>query len=137
LIPSFEYDVLGGNIVSFDSAISGENVVQAAAPDGVSGTLDLTKPTLNLGSALLGLTGTPSTPIALSRSLCTYRRGSSLAVAGRGGLPVSYRNPLWIDFSEAKSGAAAGAPAAARAAAVADRSESHPPYQWLPLIACR
>jgi filamentous hemagglutinin family protein len=132
LIPSFEFDVLGGsNIVAINSAILGQNVVQAAAPDGVSGTLDVTKPTLDLGSALLGLTGTPSTPIALSRSLCTYRRGSSLSIAGRGGLPVSYRDPLWIDLGETTSGPAAGA------APAANRSVSDPPDQGLSLIACR
>jgi hypothetical protein len=130
LIPSFEYDVLGGNIVNLTSATLGENVVQAAAPDGVSGTLDVTKPTLNLGSVLLGLTGTPSTPIALSRGLCTYRQGSSLSVAGRGGLPVSYRDPLWIDL-DATAGADAGAPPTAQ------RSESDPPFQGLSSIACR
>jgi len=131
LVPSFESYVLGGSIVSFNSATLGQNVVQAAAPDGVSGTLDVTVPSLDLGNALLGLTGTPSTPIALSRSLCTYRRGSSLSIAGRGGLPVSYRDPLWIDLEEGDSGEAAGA------APTADRSVSEPPDREFSVIACR
>jgi large exoprotein involved in heme utilization and adhesion len=111
-------------------SILGENVVQAAAPDGVSGTLTGTKPTLDFGSALLGLTGTPSAPIAVSRSLCTYRLGSSLAIAGRGGLPVSYRDPLWIEL-DATAGAEPGA------APTAQRSVSDPPLQGLSFIACR
>jgi hypothetical protein len=133
LIPSFESYVLGGNIVAFDAATLtlGQNVVQAAAPDGLGGTLDVTVPTLDLGSALLGLTGTPATPIALSRSLCTYRRGSSLSVAGRGGLPASYRDPLWIDPDEPSDAAPAGAPPAT------GRSLSDPPFQGYALIACR
>jgi large exoprotein involved in heme utilization and adhesion len=151
LVPSFESYVLGGAIVSFDSATLGENVVQAAAPDGVSGELNVTVPSLDLGSALLGLTGTPSTPIALSRSLCTYRPGSSLSIAGRGGLPVSYKDPLWIDLGEGSSGtegeakSGAGARAATGAAArattgaapAARRSVSGPPFQGLSFIACR
>jgi hypothetical protein len=128
LIPSFESYVLGGSLVRFNSATLGQNVVQAAAPNGVSGTLDVTVPTLDLGNALLGLTGTPSTPIALSRGLCTYRRGSSLSIAGRGGLPVSYRDPLWIDLDEATSRAAPGA---------AERSVPDPQFQGFSLIACR
>jgi filamentous hemagglutinin family protein len=130
LIPSFESYVLGGTIVSFNSASLGQNVVQAAAPDGVSGTLNVTVPSLDLGNALLGLTGTPSTPIALSRSRCTYRRGSSLSIAGRGGLPVSYRDPLWIDGETQPEPATPAAPAT-------HGSLANPPVQGLSRIACR
>jgi filamentous hemagglutinin family protein len=133
LIPSFDSYTLGGRLVSVNSATLGQNVVQAAAPDGVSGTLDVTVPSLDLGSALLGLTGTPSTPIALSRSLCTYRQGSSLSTAGRGGLPVSYRDPLWVDLGEAPSGAAVGASRAARNSA----PDLPLPLQRFPSVACR
>jgi large exoprotein involved in heme utilization and adhesion len=133
LVTSFGSYFVGGSIENLNSAnlsILGENVVQAAAPDGLSGTLTGTKPTLDFGSALLGLTGTPSAPIAVSRSLCTYRLGSSLAIAGRGGLPVSYRDPLWIEL-DATAGAEPGA------APTAQRSVSDPPLQGLSFIACR
>jgi hypothetical protein len=100
LIPSYESYVLGGSSVTFDPATAGLNVVQAAAPDGVSGTLNVTVPTLDLGNSLLGLTGAPATPSALGRSVCSYRQGSSLSMAGRGGLPVSARDLLWVDAED-------------------------------------
>jgi len=97
VIPTYESFILGGNAVRFDPASEGLNVVQAAAPDGVSGVLAVTEPTLDLGNSMTGLVGKPSTPTVLGRSPCSYRRGSSLSVAGRGGLPISARDPLWID----------------------------------------
>jgi filamentous hemagglutinin family protein len=100
LIPSYEAYVSGGSSVTFDPSIAGLNVVQAAAPDGVNGTLDVTVPTLDLGNSLLGLTGAPAPPTALGRSLCSYRQGSSLSMAGRGGLAVSARDPLWVDAED-------------------------------------
>jgi filamentous hemagglutinin family protein len=127
LIPSYQSYVLGGSLVTFDPATLGLNVVQAAAPDGISGTLDVTVPTLDLGNALVGLTGTPSTPIALSRTPCTYREGSSLSVAGRGGLPVSHRDPLWI-------GVGATSPTASRGTTAPG---DVPDLPWLASIACR
>jgi filamentous hemagglutinin family protein len=101
LIPSYNSYVLGGsNSVTFVPTTPGLNVVQAAAPDGVSGALSVTVPTLDLGNSLVGLIGAPARPTPLGRSLCTYRRGSSLSMAGRGGLPVSARDPLWVDADE-------------------------------------
>jgi hypothetical protein len=98
LVPSFGSFVPGDKaIVAFDPTATGLNVVQAAAPDGVNGALSVTVPTLDLGNALLGLTGHPSAPSALGRSLCGYRRGSSLAIAGRGGIAPTAYDPIWID----------------------------------------
>ena len=68
LVPSEQSFVLGGNALSFDSTAQGLNVVQAAAPDGFSGTLSVTVPTLDLGNALLGLTGRPSIPASLGEA---------------------------------------------------------------------
>jgi filamentous hemagglutinin family protein len=120
LIPSFQSYELGGSLVQFIPAIvntAGLNVVQAAAPDGVSGTLSVTVPTLDLGNSLLGLTGAPAAPTPLGRGLCSFRQGSSLSIAGRGGLPESARDPLWIDTgdeagNEPERDAAAQAPVA-------------------------
>jgi filamentous hemagglutinin family protein len=97
LVPSEQSFVLGGNALSFDPNAQGLNVVQAAAPDGFSGTLSVTVPTLDLGNALLGLTGRPSTPVALGRSACGFDRRSALVVAGRGGVAPTAYDPLWID----------------------------------------
>ncbi len=97
LVPSEQSFILGGNALSFDSAAQGLNVVQAAAPDGLSGTLSVTVPTLDLGNALLGLTGRPSTPAALGRSACGFDRGSALVVTGRGGVAATAYDPMWID----------------------------------------
>ena len=131
LVPSFESYTLGGNLVAFNPATAGLNVVQAAAPDGLSGTLDVTVPSLDLGNALLGLTGTPSTPIALARSACKFREGSSLSIAGRGGLPVSYRDPLWADPASIGD-------AAARLDGVTPRSTASVPLlSWAGAITCR
>jgi hypothetical protein len=48
----------------------------------------------------LGLTGAPAAPTPLGRGLCSFRQGSSLSIAGRGGLPESARDPLWIDTGD-------------------------------------
>jgi filamentous hemagglutinin family protein len=107
LVPSYQSFVLGGSAIAFDPTSTGLNVVQAAAPDGVSGALSVTVPTLDLGNALLGLTGRPSAPVTLGRDLCGSTRGSSLAVAGRGGIAPTAYDPLWIDPEQAWQQAAA------------------------------
>jgi hypothetical protein len=102
LVPSFESYVLGGQAITFDPTAIGLNVVQAAAPDGVSGALSVTEPTLDLGNAVLGLTGRPVAPTALGRGgLCNYNQGSSLAIVGRGGVAPTAYDPLWIDSETA------------------------------------
>jgi hypothetical protein len=96
-VPSYQSFVLGGSAIAFDPTSTGLNVVQAAAPDGVSGVLSVTVPTLDLGNALLGLTGRPAAPVTLGRDLCGSARGSSLAISGLGGVAPSAYDPLWID----------------------------------------
>ena len=97
LVPSYQSFILGGSALAFNANATGLNVVQAAAPDGVNGALSVTVPTLDLGNALLGLTGRPSAPVMLGRDLCGSTRGSSLAVAGRGGVAPTAYDPLWIE----------------------------------------
>jgi filamentous hemagglutinin family protein len=108
LVPSYQSFVLGGSVVAFDPSAIGLNVVQAVAPDGVSGVLSVTVPTLDLGNALLGLTGKPAAPVALGRDLCGSTRGSSLAVAGRGGVAPTAYDPLWVDPDQAWRAAVRG-----------------------------
>jgi hypothetical protein len=97
LVPSYQSFTLGGNALAFDPTAIGLNIVQAAAPDGVNGALSVTVPTLDLGNALLGLTGRPAAPVGLGHDLCRSTRGSSLAVAGHGGIAPTAYDPLWID----------------------------------------
>jgi filamentous hemagglutinin family protein len=97
LVPSYQSFTLGGNALAFDPTATGLNVVQAAAPDGVNGALSVTVPTLDLGNALLGLTGRPAASVGLGHDLCRSTRGSSLAVAGRGGIAPTAYDPAWID----------------------------------------
>jgi large exoprotein involved in heme utilization and adhesion len=97
ILPSFQSITLGGTLKRFDSSIPGFNLIQAAAPDGVSGALNVTTPTLDIGSALLALTGRAAAPIPLGRNPCDFSQGSSLSVAGRGGLPDSAYDPLWVE----------------------------------------
>jgi len=97
LVPSFQAFILGGSAVAFDPTVSGLNVVQAAAPDGVNGAISVTVPTLDLGNALLGLTGHPSAPGVVGRGLCGFTRGSALTIAGHGGVAPTAYDPLWLD----------------------------------------
>jgi hypothetical protein len=97
LIPSFQSFVLGGNSVTFNLNQLGLNVVQAAAPDGLSGVLDIAVPTLDLGNALLRLPGRPAPTLVLGRGLCDTTHGSSLASVGRGGVATTAYDPMLID----------------------------------------
>jgi large exoprotein involved in heme utilization and adhesion len=110
IIPSFQSFSLGGTRKTFDATLAGKNLVQAAAADGVNGTLDVTTPTLDIGSALLALTGKPAAPTPLGRSLCGFTRGSSLSATGRGGLPTSASDPLWIGVDDADRATARSSP---------------------------
>jgi hypothetical protein len=103
IIPSFESVVLGGKgLVRFDPQSLGLNTIQSAAPatGAEPGKITAASPTLDLGASLVGLTGRPATPTPLGRSLCTSKQGSSLATAGRGGLPPSAGDPLWVDADQ-------------------------------------
>jgi filamentous hemagglutinin family protein len=110
IVPSFQFFILGGTQQNFKPTRDGQNLVQAAAADGVSGTLDVTTPTLDIGGALLALTGKPAAPTPLGRSLCGFTRGSSLSATGRGGLPASASDPLWIGVDDADRATARSSP---------------------------
>ena len=95
----------GSEPIAFVPGIVGLNVIQAAAPTGVSGTIGLTSPVLDTSGALAGLGAPPLDTSGLSRSPCRVTAGSSLAVLGRGGLAPSARESLRLDpvFSVPKS----------------------------------
>ncbi len=130
IVPSFGSYTLGGALVPFDPTVAGLNVVQAAAPAGVSGTLSVTLPDLDVQNSLARLAGEPATTIALGRGLCRFRPGSSLSLAGRGGLPVSARDPLWADAD-----AVTDAPASTVGAEHGGEARDRP--QVVAAIACR
>jgi hypothetical protein len=97
----------GSEIQTFRPGIFGINVIQAAAPDGVNGALNISAvPLFDISSSLFGLdTGQIDTPVA--GRLCQNSSGSSLVAVGRGGLPptaVDFISPgqldrLGLDFS--------------------------------------
>ncbi len=84
----------GQSAYDFTPGVFGFNVIQAAAPTGVSGAIDITSPVLDLSGSLGRLNAALMDDIALGRNPCQVSAGSSLAVAGRGGLPVAHRGLL-------------------------------------------
>lgn len=75
----------------------GYNVIQAAAPTGVSGVVELTSPVIDLTGSLRVLRADVVDSGGLGRSPCQTSGGSALALAGRGGLPASTRGPARVD----------------------------------------
>ncbi len=77
----------------FQPGVAGANVIQAVAPTGVSGNIQISAPQLDLASALMLVTAGPLRNESLGKSACQRTGGSSLGVAGRGGLPPSAADP--------------------------------------------
>ncbi len=86
LIPSGSSLFVGGNTPFIFRPYSGINVIQAAAPGGVSGQVSVTNPQLNLSGTLASLIVQSFDPNAISRNLCAIGESSSLAQSGKGGL---------------------------------------------------
>jgi large exoprotein involved in heme utilization and adhesion len=84
----------GQQPLSFAADVFGLNVIQAAAPTGVSGSIQMTSPVLDLSGSLSGLNAQLLETGGLGRSPCQSSGGSSLAQSGRGGLPPSARGLL-------------------------------------------
>jgi filamentous hemagglutinin family protein len=82
---------LGGNTpYTYQSGVFGVNVIQAAAPTGISGTVQISTPKLDVTTSLVGL-DTRLINAQVARRLCENTRGSSLVPVGRGGLPLAER----------------------------------------------
>lgn len=95
LIPSGNTLFLGGNTpYAYQPGIFGFNVIQAAAPTGVSGSVQTTTPVLDVSGSLSGLNTQVLDTGGLGRNPCQTTGGSSLAQSGRGGLPPSARGLL-------------------------------------------
>lgn len=95
LITSGNSLLLGGSTVFvLEPGIFGFNVIQAAAPTGVSGNVVLNSPVLDVAGALSALAAHRIDSGGLGRSPCQAGGTSVLAMTGRGGLAPSARG--WI-----------------------------------------
>lgn len=97
LVPDGSNVFIGGNrIAAFRPDRPGFNVIQAAAPDGVAGQLDLTRPELNLSAGLLGLIVPVIDFGLIGRDICAAGTDSSFTVMGGGALPAPASAPLRV-----------------------------------------
>jgi filamentous hemagglutinin family protein len=97
LVPDGDNVFIGGSrIAQFRPNQPGFNVIQAAAPAGLAGTLDVTRPELNLAGSLAALTTLRIDFGALGRDMCRLGESSSFTPLGRGALPASAGEPLGV-----------------------------------------
>lgn len=84
----------GSTPLPFQPSVFGFNVIQAAAPTGLTGVINITSPVLDLSGGLR----TVDTPLlknmSLGRNPCQTSAGSTLAPGGRGGLAPSAQGLL-------------------------------------------
>jgi hypothetical protein len=73
--------------LAFRPDVFSYNVIQAAAPTGVSGAITLASPLLDLSSSMAGLHAGILDSGGLGRNPCQTSGGSSLAAVGRGAGP--------------------------------------------------
>ncbi len=98
LVTSGNSLLVGGNVPNvFQPGVFGYNVVQAAAPTGVSGVVQITTPLLDVTGSLSGLSTQVLDTGGLGRNPCQVKRGSTLAQSGRGGLAPSARGLLDVE----------------------------------------
>jgi filamentous hemagglutinin family protein len=91
LVPSNDFLQVGGEAAEF-LPFAGRNVIQAVAPNGVSGNPIIGVPQLNLSGVLADLTIEPIDSNAMNRNMCTVEEGSSLLPSGRGGMRMRARD---------------------------------------------
>ena len=98
LMPSGGMLSVGGSTPHlFNPNTFGNNVIQAAAPDGVSGSISITSPTIDLSGSLAGMNARVLDSGGLGRNPCQASHGNSLSVVGRGGLQLPAGGPLHIE----------------------------------------
>jgi len=94
LIPSGNTLLLGGATLVWQPSEFGFNLIQAASQTGVSGTVNVTAPQLNLSGIIANL-GNPQFDTAIiSQDYCGLGIGSSLTRTGTGGLKPKSSNQL-------------------------------------------
>ncbi|MFW6332352.1 MAG: filamentous hemagglutinin N-terminal domain-containing protein [Thermodesulfobacteriota bacterium] len=80
---------------------TGRNIIQAAAPGGEQGTIDITAPNLDISGSLVNLSTLFADSVQLATDPCRFaggRRASSLVRAGRGGVPAGPEGPSAVSF---------------------------------------
>jgi|GEM_PF-3126631 len=85
--------VIGGDAPLLFNPLNPLNVIQAAAPDGVSGVVAVSS-TIDLTGSLVLLDRSLLDPGGLGRSPCDRPGGSALAQTGRGAIPAATGGPL-------------------------------------------
>lgn len=93
LVASGNRVVIGGDAALVFDPLKPLNVIQAAAPNGVSGAVAVAN-TLDIAGNLALLDRSLLDPGGLGRSPCDRRGGGSLAAAGHGRLPTPLLSPL-------------------------------------------
>jgi filamentous hemagglutinin family protein len=97
LVPSADTLFIGGETpYTFQPGVFGFNVIQAAAPTGVSGVVQISTPLLDISGALTGLNARLLDGGGLGHHPCRITGGSSLVQTGRGGFASSARNLLGL-----------------------------------------
>jgi large exoprotein involved in heme utilization and adhesion len=96
LVPSGNSLFVGGNTPFQFQPFSGLNVIQAAAPTGVSGVINTATPQLNLNAMLTNLVIESFDANVLNRDMCTVSESSSLMPSGRGAQPLRARDLLLL-----------------------------------------
>jgi hypothetical protein len=82
--------LLSGGDVPLVFGGNGFSVIQAAAPEGISGDITVTAPVLDIAGSLRGLRADLISFATLGKDLCRLSAGSSLTPLSRGGLrPLS------------------------------------------------
>jgi len=94
LIPSGNFLLIGGSSPLQFQPFSGINVIQAAAPTGVSGVLNTGIPQLNLNAMMTNLTIQSFDSNVLNRDLCSIDEGNSLVQSGKGAQPLRAKDFL-------------------------------------------
>jgi hypothetical protein len=111
LIASANQVATGGAVpLAFDPRAFGLNVIQAAAPTGVSGTVKVSVPALDVTGGLQELSAQIVSVGALGKDVCRISARSSLTPVGRGGLRPSSAALIRPEGRSVQAGA--GAPRA-------------------------
>jgi filamentous hemagglutinin family protein len=94
LIPSGNTLLLGGATLVWQPSEFGFNLIQAASQTGVSGTVNVTAPQLNLSGIIANLGNPQFDTDIISQDYCGLGIGSSLTRTGAGGLKPKSTNQL-------------------------------------------
>jgi hypothetical protein len=135
LVPSGNTLALGGDLpFSFQRDVFALNVIQAAAPDGVSGHVDVTSPALDIAGSLTGLSAELIAFGTLAKDLCRVGAGSSFTPVGRGGLRASASGLIRPEgaFALAQVGAEG-----IRGRVAESSGATLEPFAASPMVACR